>query len=74
MNPLDRALQRVQFHTFDGHSTALAIHKAAQDTGLPVSDISAEMNRRKESRKEAKNTRSAYRSTVPQWQRAVNEH
>lgn len=70
MTTLDRAIQRVQFHTFDGHSTALAIHKAAQDTGLPVSDISAEMNRRKESRK----ARSTYRSTVPQWQRAVNEH
>jgi hypothetical protein len=69
MSQIDKALQRVQFHTFDGHSTALAIHKAAQDTGLPVSDISAEMNRRKESKK----TRAAYRSTVPAWQRAAND-
>lgn len=66
MNTLQHALDRVQFHVFDGHSTGLAIHKASQETGVPVSDISAEMGRRKA----AKKARAAYRATVPNWAKA----
>lgn len=66
MNNLSHALDRVQFHTFDGHSTGLAIHKASQETGVPVADISAEMSRRKA----AKKTRATYRATVQNWVKA----
>ena len=63
MTPLDRAIDRVQYYVFDGHSHGLAIHKAAQDSGLPVSVITGELSRRKA----AKKAPATYRSTVPSW-------
>ena len=67
MKTIEHALDRVQFHVFDGHSYGLAIHKASQETGVPVSDISAELLRRKKVKKEADAKRKAYRAAVPTW-------
>ena len=74
MTTINKALERVQYYVFDGHSTGLAIHKAAQDTGATVEQITGEMARRREASAAAKAARKNYRATVPQWQRTVNEH
>ena len=63
MTTLERALERVQYCIFDRHSYGLAIHKASQETGVSVADISAEMSRRKA----AKKARASYRAAVPNW-------
>jgi hypothetical protein len=69
MTTLDRALERVQYYTFDGHSTRLAIHKAAEDTGATVEEITGELSRRRAAARSAREARKAYRSTVPSWQK-----
>lgn len=70
MTPLDRALDRVQYYVFDGHSHGLAIHKAAEDTGATVEQITGELSRRKAAKSEAKLARENYRGTVPNWAKA----
>jgi hypothetical protein len=67
MTTINKALERVQYYVFDGHSHGLAIYKAAEDTGLPVSVITGELSRRKAAKSAAKVAREAYRSTVPSW-------
>ena len=68
MTPLDHALDRVQFHVFNGHSYGLAIHKAAEETGTPQKEITDALAARRKAKADAKKARKAYRETVkPHW-------
>jgi len=64
MNTVEKAIQRVHFHTLNGHSYGLAIHKAAEDTGTPQRGITNELARR---RKENRKKRDEWKTPVAHW-------
>ena len=65
----EKACERAKEFTRQGLSYGLAIHKAAQETGVPVAAITAEFLHRRKVSKEAKAKRESYRSTVRPWER-----
>lgn len=64
---IEKACERAKEFARQGLSYGLAIHKAAEETGVPVAAITAEFLHRRKASKEAKAKREAYRSTVRPW-------
>ena len=64
MAATDKALDRVQFHVFSGHSYGLAIHKAAEETGTPQKQITDALAARRKAKADAKKARETVK---PHW-------
>ena len=64
VKPLEPALNRVREHADRGMAYGLAVYKAAQETGVSVADVTAELSRRRAASRAAKAKRDAYRCAL----------